>query len=383
MLARMIKMRVVLIVLMFIAVCLSNAYAQSTARKHTMNTRQKGLVSHEIERLKAGIEGDLWGPACYEETLAPWLFAHYLSIDDLIAVADTHDNANVRAVAVWCLMERAPHKSKKVFFRHVIESDKVNINGGCVPYIESLGDFLMHKAYELNYLNRQEYKYLDSVLLFSASAYGVSRRNEIVKGLESNPDNMALMRKYAMNANDYAAINYLVYNKELRDTVFVINALQEAFRPENVARRNRHSWIVKPLLGHAVYLMESWPHPAFKRHLSALRDTIVSKNGFVPSTLFSCAFVFDSAWIMNFVNESFALVATHPDNDVTSVFSRGKLVGRTAKEMEVALRFEGFEWDGNRRALSCCFVIPFQNKPVETSNALYDTLQAMSAFYSK
>lgn len=377
-------MRKILIIILFFGACAANAYAQSTAGKHTMNARQRGLMAQGIENLKAGIRGDLWGPTYTEETLAPWLFAHYLSIDDLIAIADTHSNANVRAVAVWCLMERAPRKSKEVFFRHVVESDMINIAGGCLPYRKSLGDYLIQKAADLGYLSKAEYKHLDSVLLYSASAYGVSRRNNLVYELKRNSTNKELMRQYAMNAYDYAAINLLVENKELRDTVFVINALHEAFKPENVNRRGRsYYWKNKPLMGHAVYLMEKWPHAAFKRHLSELRDTLVTVNGYIPSTMFSCAFAFDSAWIMDFVNETFALVASHPENKVTSVFSRGKLVGRTAKELEDALHFDYYGKDGKPQSCSCCVVIPFPNESKENRNVLYDTLQALSELYLK
>ena len=386
--ARMLEIRNTLMAFMFFVACTANLFAQTSTGEHVMNARQKQLVDQGIERLKEGISGNMWGSVVWDEASAPWLFAHYLNDEELARLADTHDNANVRAVAVWCYMERAPHKSKELFFRHVVESGEVKNEGGCIPHNCSMGDFLIRKAGDLDYLSKDEYVLLDSLLLHSASAYNVSRRNEIIKSLELTAANKGLVRRYAMNPYDFVSLNYLAEIHELCDTVLIINALYEAFKPNNFIKRRNYSHTLKPIIGHAVYLVANWRHPSFKRHLLALRDTLVAANGYVPETMFRCAFFYEADWTKEFVDGSLALAASRPDNEVTQQFSHGKHVGKTALELKKALKNRGdyyYSENGNIIMYGCRHIASFSDvfDLSDSVEDLKDYLETISEMYSK
>ena len=311
----------------------------------TRNARMQQKVDSAIVALCDRIVGSPFGFYPNQET---WILEHYLCRDELATLADTHANANVRAVAVWCLMCRYPNFSKGELFKHVVESDWVNIGFRCVLAKKTVGDFLIEKAVDNLTLTLQDWRTIDSVLVHSEHAYNVGRRHWLVENLEHNDYYTQLMRRLAANPDDFAALNYLVSNPEDVDTSLVINALREAFSPRIVAMNKRQYRLQMPRMEHAVYMIRNWYHPAFRRCLQQQRDTLLATVGFLPEELFRCAFVYEEEWIKSFVNDTFAYLEK---ND--SAEGKKKLkqtAGSLYRAVDSIKRYNG---NGTLKASSC------------------------------
>lgn len=322
---------------------MGTAFAQHSNVPFQRNNRQQRVLDESIDDIAKGYRaGDPWG--CYGQTPA-WIINHYTTKEELFRLADEHPSVNVRCTALDCIMQKYKGpEGKACFFRHVVESETVKMNGGCVVMYESLGDHLIREASEHNYLSNSEWKMLDSILLASPQATRVKRRNRLLKHLPRTAENETRVRHLAQQGFDLTAVIYLAPYRRPQDTTLVLNIMDSVFSCQ--PRRYREDWgSMRNINNQMVHLAGLWTHPAFERRLEMWRDSLVMRKGYVTSVFFETALNYDAAWSLAFVEESLQQVAARGEGNPDAA----KNMTTTLNHLDMALRdYRSYNSDGKR-----------------------------------
>ena len=341
-------MRKTLLLLTIFCVALIASAQNSNSFKR--NKRQQRALEHSIKKLETNaILGDIWGTVCMTDNDAPWIMNHYLTTDELWSYADSHHSPNVRAVAIHCLMERYPRKSKELFFRHVTESAPIHIIGGCILYIPTLGDYLIQLAQEQNYLTADEWHKTDSLLLHSADAVGVRRRIDLITRMPYSEIPFAELQRISQQRFDPVGLQLLAMRQAPQDTTLVLQGLDTVYRMiwgNSQYRKFQRGKTVMHYEEQMVNVARSWQHSAFERRIIQMRDSLTAQ-GIVPSEcLFSIAFALNPKNFPVFVEECLRQIATHPDNKKNVERPNGSLVAKTVTKVNNTLEFKRYNWEG-------------------------------------
>jgi len=307
--------------------------------------RVQALIDEDFARIAEGsyslrMNDDVWGPSAGlsgNGSSLPWILNHYLSREELADLASRHPEAGVRSLAVWCLMAQSPEFAKPYFFNAVADTTLLVLSGGCIPIREPMGDFLIAKAEEYHLLDSCSRATLDSILIHNPDAWLLARRQRLIRQLPLTPAHAELVRSHAARHLDGAAIEWLCRYQEEEDTLAVIRAMERTLIPvRRAGRRTIWYWAYNegPLLADLPRLIAQWRHPAFRRTLESIRDTIVTHLGYFHDEFAEITLLYDTVWSGPFIEETFALLAGHPDNQQTPT---GSLTSRLMHQFDTAL----------------------------------------------
>ena len=312
--------------------------------------RQQRAVERSIEKLeKEAINGDIWGTVIYSENDAPWIMNHYLTFDELCAYADTHRCAQVRAVALWCLMESHPSKSKELFFRHITDGAHVSeIGGFCIPANYTVGDFLVAHAVRQSYLDSSDWHKVDSLLLGSPDAVNIDRRYDLLDNLLHPTDaELQTLRRVSAQCLDLGGLQVLARKQKLQDTALVLKAMDSIYNRIGVNRRykRQYSHSVHPE-NQIVHVAQIWQHPAFDRRANLMCDSLTAQGIAPHESLLRFAFHQNPQQFPALVERILARLASHPDNKVTASKPHGTLVAKAAEQISESIELEDYSIKG-------------------------------------
>lgn len=312
--------------------------------------RQQRAVERSIEKLEKGaINGDIWGTVIYSENDAPWIMNHYLTFDELCAYADTHRCAQVRAVALWCLMESHPSKSKELFFRHITDGAHVSeIGGFCFPANYTVGDFLVAHAVRQSYLDSSDWHKVDSLLLGSPDAVNIDRRYDLLDNMLHPTDaELQTLRRVSAQCLDLGGLQVLARKQKLQDTALVLKAMDSIYNRiwTNRKFRKRYGNDVHPE-NQIVEVSHLWQHPAFDRRATQMCDSLTAQ-GIVPhETLLRFALCQNAQQFPALIERILARLASHPNNTVTASKPHGRLVAKAVEQISESIKLEDYSIKG-------------------------------------
>ncbi len=334
-----------LLTLIGLALCASAQKTDTFKR----NKRQQRAVERSIEKLeKEAIKGDIWGSVCYSENDAPWIMNHYLTFDELCAYADTHRCAQVRAVALWCLMESHPSKSKELFFRYVTDGARIKITGFCIPDNYSIGDFLIAHAARQSYLDSNEWHKVDSLLLCSPDAVNIDRRYDLLDNMLHPTDaQLQTLRQVSARCLDLGGLQVLARHLEPQDTALVLNAMDSIYNRiwTNRKYRRQYSQGVYPEY-QIVNVSDIWQHPAFDRRANQMCDSLTAQGIAPHESLLRFAFHQNPQRFPALVERILARLASHPDNTLTASKPHGTLVAKAVEQISKTIELEDYSIEG-------------------------------------